>query len=110
MRYFLALLAVSFFFCSSPTDSNKTDSGKQPFEVCVSGFNTGWVQVYVMGLQGNTPIASGAMLAKVLDGKCIAVDVPDGTTLIAIRYIPPNIKLVGQDETIIAHAGDYWNL
>jgi hypothetical protein len=104
MRLVTALIIAALCFCSSPNNS-------KPFEACLSGFSGGWVQIYIVNPQVTAPPFTGNMIAKVNNGECTAVNVGDGTTLMACYCFPGSgISSATKKVTTIVRSGDSWNL
>ena len=111
MRYLLALVVFALCFCStSPTSSTKTDPVKQPFEVCLSGWNGGWVDVYPYdSLNRVHPVKQ--KLTTVLNDNCETLNLPDGSVVVAYYlYQGAAMSSATRSATYMVHAGDYWNL
>lgn len=106
----LAFVVSALCFCStSPTSPNKTDLVKQPFEVCVSAWDGGWVDIYPYdSINYKNPVKP--KMLTVYNNHCEPLDLPDGTVITAYYFYPGSSIGTSTRKNYMVHAGDYWNL
>lgn len=110
MRYLLAFVVSALCFCStSPTSPSKNDPVKQPFEVCLSAWDGGWVDVYPYdSLNYTHPVKAKILTVK--NNNCGVLDLPDGTVVTAYYLYAGSAIGNATRKNYMVHAGDYWNL
>lgn len=116
MRYLLALLTVSFFFCSSPTDPTPTPPSLIAFTIIADSTSRDYR--YAVGT-GDPLFAERYHWTQILNGNeyeggmkfgaTLIVHVPEGTTLTAkiMRLTEGRYMSVGSR---VAHADSTWKI